>query len=75
MVHGGRATDLEALDVRLDRDVAALETERMAERDQFVRALCRHRAGDDCRAEYRALRRLESRQTELFKCRGRKTQA
>lgn len=43
--------------VQFDRDLAVVDPERMAKRDQFVRALCRHHAGNYCRREHRSLGR------------------
>ena len=56
-----RAVDGELACVRpVDRDAAAVDRQRMAERDQFVGALDRHRAGDDRGVDDRALRAAQA---------------
>ena len=55
MVQRDRAAHHGFVVVHVDDDVAALEAERMTERNQLVRALGGHHAGDDRRVEHRAL--------------------
>jgi hypothetical protein len=57
---GGAAHDNQVIALGIDRDVAALEPQRMAEGNQFMRTLGGERAGDDRRTEDRPFRRLEA---------------
>ena len=45
--------------VHVDRELAVLDAERMTERNQLVRALRRHHAGNDRGLKHRPLRRVE----------------
>ena len=72
VVHGDAADDADAAACSLgDVDGAAFERQRMAERNQLVRALRRHDAGDDGGIEHRALLRAMAGARELARDRRR----
>src|SRR5687768_13204897 len=47
VVYGHRTADDRIVAIHVDGELAALDAERMAERNELVRPLRRHRAGDD----------------------------